>query len=87
MLTERFSRLFTRLLDRWLDYQDAPRNPERVVELAAARTALDEVRTEIAAERHDLVTSTRAAGGPGVAVSDDDLNRLRVAGIGYVGSA
>ena len=82
MLTERFSRLFDRLLERWLTYQDAPRDPDRVVELAAARLALDDTRNDIAAEREQLVGNTRELDGPRVAVSSDELNRLHVVGIG-----
>ncbi len=87
MLTERFSRLFGRLLDRWLEYQDAPRDPARVTELAAARVALDEVRSEIRTERLELSNQTRATAGPRVAISDSELSRLRVAAIGLEGSS
>ncbi len=51
MLTQTFNRLFHTLVARWKTYQDAPRDPERVVELAAARVALDDARTAIAAAR------------------------------------
>ncbi len=51
MLTETFNRLFHVLVSRWMAYQDAPREPARVVELATARAALDDARSEIAAER------------------------------------
>jgi hypothetical protein len=87
MLTERFSRLFGRLLNRWVDYQDAPRDPVRVVELAAARMALDDVRSDIAAERRELVSAGSVVEGPRVAVSPAELSRLRVAGLGFEGSA
>ena len=83
MLTERFSRLFGRLLTRWAKYQDAPRDPARVTELAAARVALDEVRSDIATERAVVVSAPHVGKEPPrVAVSDDGLRRLRVAGIG-----
>ncbi len=87
MLTERFTRLFARLLERWTDYQDAPRDPVRVTELAAARIALDDVRAEIAVERRELVGAPRVTESPRVAVSEADLSRLRVAALGLEGSA
>ena len=77
MLPERFTRTFGRLLDRWVEYQDAPSDPDRVPELAAARIALDEVRSEIRAERLELRT-VAAADGPRVSLTRDDLARLRV---------
>lgn len=87
MLTDRFSRLFGRLLNRWVEYQEAPREPARVTELAAARIALDDVRSEIGLERRELVTSAAVSAGPRVAVSAAELGRLRVAGIGLEGSS
>ena len=87
MLTDRFSRLFGLLLKRWVDYQDAPRDPARVTELAAARVAPDQVRADITDERRELIAVAPVNAGPRVAVSTADLNRLRVAGIGLEGSA
>lgn len=86
MLSERFSRLFARLIDRWIEYQDAPRDPARVTELAAARIALDEVRSEIRTERLEPY-HTPVLDGPRVAVSPDDLARLRINAIGLEGAA
>ena len=87
MLTERFSRLFGRLLNRWEDYQVAPRDPARVTELAEARMALDDVRSEIADEHRELVSVAPVAEGPRVAVSPAELDRLRVASIGFDANA
>ena len=88
MLTERFSRLFGRLLTRWVHYQDAPRDPARVTELAAARIALDEVRSDIAGERDNIAwTDAPRTGASRVAISDSDLSRLRVAAIGVDSTA
>ncbi len=88
MITERFSRLFGRLLTRWASYQDAPRDPELVTDLAAARIALDEVRSDIALERASITTwSPVSHHSPRVAISEEDLDRLRVAGLGYVGNS
>jgi len=88
MITERFSRLFSRLLTRWVHYQDAPRDPARVTELAAARSDLDEIRTEIAIERTLISTAPRVHEDPSrVAISDADLLRLRVSAIGVDGNS
>ena len=88
MITERFSKLFGRLLSRWAQYQDAPRDPQRVTDLAAARVALDEVRNEIADERTlCAVAAAPHADAPRVAISDSDLLKLRVAAIGFDGTA
>ncbi len=87
MLTDRFSRLLGRLLTRWVEYQDAPRDPGHVTELAAVRVALDDVRSEIAVERRELVAAATVVEGPRVAVSPADLGRRRVAGIGLEGTA
>ncbi len=86
MLTERFSRLFSRLVVRWSQYQSAPRDPARVTDLAAARIALDEVRSEIAQERARItVVHPTYEVSSKVAVSDADLLKLRVAAIGLDG--
>lgn len=83
MLTERFNTLWRRLIERWLTYQQTPRSPELVTELAAARIALDEARTDIAGERGRIEMSHRSVvEPPRVAVSEGDLGKLRVAGIG-----
>lgn len=84
MITDTFSRLFGSLLARWAKYQNAPRDPERVRELAAARVEMDDVRNEIAVERELVMAATAPvrAEPPRVAVSDEGLRRLRVAGIG-----
>ncbi|MEA2002657.1 MAG: hypothetical protein U9N84_12355 [Actinomycetota bacterium] len=88
MITERFSRLFGRLLTRWAHYQDAPRNPALVTDLAAARIALDEVRADIAVERASITSQIPAhRDSSRVAVSEEDLDRLRVAGLGLVGNS
>ena len=82
MLTERFNRLWDRLVTRWFAYQETPRTPDRIVDLADARVALDEARTEIGSERYKIT-------GPGqprqeqprVAMSEEELARLRAGGI------
>lgn len=83
MITDRFSRLFDRLLTRWAAYQDAPRDPARVTELASARARLDDVRRDISTERTLVMAgASPRVEAPRVAISESDLSRLRVAGIG-----
>ncbi len=55
MLSERFERLFRRLVVAFLRYDDAPRTPTSVIGLAAARADLDAVRREIATERESVL--------------------------------
>lgn len=82
MLTDRFTRLFDRLMGRWIRYQDAPRDPARIVELATARSELDAVRNEMALERTVVTSQTSITEAPRVAVSDLGLRKLKLAGIG-----
>ncbi|MFW2340393.1 MAG: hypothetical protein ACN4GK_10115 [Acidimicrobiia bacterium] len=76
----RFLTSFARLLERWLVYQDAPREPDRVVELASARCALDDARRTVAEAREGWESRPQAPTRPATrtSVSDDDLARLRV---------
>lgn len=83
MLNQRFNRLWKLLLERWFVYQDTPRTPDRVTELAAARIELDEVRSAIASERGRIQSKGRSRReAPRVAMSEEQLDRLRVAGAG-----
>jgi hypothetical protein len=67
----------------WFAYQNVPRTPDHVVDLAAARIALDGARSEIAAERRKLSAPARAGTAvTRVAVSEENLARLRVVGAG-----
>ncbi len=86
MITERFSRLFSRLLNRWADYEAAGRDPAHVPDLASARVALDEARSEIATERATMIsTGPRAKTVSKVAVSEGDLLKLKVSSLGLTG--
>ncbi len=51
MLTRRFEELLPQLLEAFVAYDDVPRTPDHVCELAAARAALDDLRSAIAEER------------------------------------
>ncbi len=51
MLSQRFEQLFRRLLGAFLRYDDVARDAHHVVDLASARTDLDELRAAIALER------------------------------------
>jgi hypothetical protein len=56
MLTYRFEQLIKGLLKAFIRYDDTPRNPANVVDLAAARSELDAKRREIAAERDNVMS-------------------------------
>lgn len=83
MLGQRFETLFIDLLSRWEAWWRAPRDPDRVVELASARMLLDDARGAIALER---VRLDRPPGieGSRTSVSAEDRARLAVRGVGYV---
>jgi len=51
MLSERFERLFGRLLVAFVRYDDTPRDPENVNALGTARTDLENLRRQISSER------------------------------------
>ena len=85
--SDTFERLFRRLLGVFGRYHDTPRSPKQVAELGAARWDLELARNAIAAERDRI---THRAPVPSVtprkvALSDDAMARLRVAGIGSSG--
>lgn len=60
-VSDRFQRAFQRLSGAFGAHHDAPRDPERVVELARARAALEDRRTDmkVAREREDLAPFRR----------------------------
>ena len=80
MITSRFSDSFARLLLRRRAYDDAPRVPERVVDLATARADLDDARSDVADARGEIEwnPSTSSAPPKQTSISEEDLARLRV---------
>jgi len=52
-----FDKLFGNLVSRWKRYDDAPRTPDRVIELASARADLDDARAQTADARERLFPS------------------------------
>ena len=58
MLHPRFGKVFSKLLGVWRVYQEAPREPERVTELAQARANLDDARAETTKTRRQLHPDT-----------------------------
>ena len=84
MLSTAFDRLFARLVAAFTAYQSAPRDPERVVELGAAHWDLYLVRGAIARERDRMGPERPQLSTPQIAVSEDDLARLRVGVFGGV---
>ena len=84
VLTAAFDRLFERLVRVFVHYHDVHRSPSNVPEIADARWDLELARAAIAVER-DVITSRGATGSfmpRKVALSDDEVAELRVAGIG-----
>lgn len=83
MLHPVFNGLFDRLVARWRTYQEAPRQPERVVELAAARAGLDDARAEIALARAEFHPESAgpASVGRRIAVDADAYAVLRLQGV------
>ena len=91
MLTPRFNELWDQLTRQVITYMEFERHPSRVVELAAVRARLDDLRSSIAEEReligahpprgrnrpHD---GNRQRAEPGVPalLFDADLDDLRV---------
>ena len=85
MLTEKFDRLFLRLVASFKRYQEVHRSPDTVVAIGSARTALDLARADIAVERKRIIGDRSVLGvSRQTAVSEDDLARLRVFGTGFV---
>ena len=76
MLSRRFDELFERLTAAFCDYSSVPRTPERVQDLAAARSRLDRIRDEIAEERRDIERFAQLVDTYHlVDVSDDEIVR------------
>jgi hypothetical protein len=88
MISEKFDRLFTRLVDVFKRYHEAPRSPAQVAELGAARWDLELARKAIAEERQRVIAYYEPLPPipRQVAMSDDELARLRVAGLGVLTS-
>ena len=86
MITDRFERLFRRLVGVFKHYHDVPRSPANVAGLAAARWDLELAREAIAEERGRITVGVRSVMPRKVALSDDELARLRVSGIGSAAS-
>ncbi len=79
-----FDRLFGKLLGRWHRYQDAPREPERVTDLASARAELDDTRAEIAEARARYHPEARPASPESAsrtALNPEEYALLRLRGI------
>ncbi len=83
MLHPAFNGLFDRLVARWRTYQDAPRRPERVTELAKARADLDDARATIGRARAHLYPDFEQAAPVGrrIAVDADAYAVLRLQGV------
>lgn len=82
MLGDRFNRLFADLTTRWEAWWRAPRDPDRVPELASARFALEDARAAISVERVRLVVPSFDIAAR-TSVSAEDRARLAVRAAGY----
>lgn len=87
MLSDTFEQLFKRLVVAFKRHQDVSRTTDNIAELGAARWDLELARAGMAKERARLADQavSRSVLPRQTAVSDDDLARLRVFGVGYVG--
>ena len=82
MLTARFQRLFRRLVSVFLRYDDVPRSPENVVEIAQARAVLEDARVAMAVERKVVARrATRTSRVRYTSVSAANLAILDVRGM------
>ena len=84
MLHPRFRNVFSRLLRVWHRYQDAPREPERVTELAEARANLDDVRDEARQAReqfHPEPSERPQTRIPRAAITEEEYRRLSLKGV------
>ncbi|MEE8376624.1 MAG: hypothetical protein V3S26_09930 [Acidimicrobiia bacterium] len=61
MLSQRFEQLFRLLLVAFLRYDDVARDAHHVVDLAVARSDLDELRSAMANERHVVMRLGRSS--------------------------
>jgi hypothetical protein len=61
MLSQRFEQLFRLLLVAFLRYDDVTRDAHHVVDLAVARSDLDELRSAMANERHVVMGLGRSS--------------------------
>ena len=87
MLTDTFERVFRLLVAAFKRHQDVPQTLTNIAELGAARWDLELVRKAIAEERERIALqpASRSVIPRKTALSDDELARLRVVGMGSVG--
>ena len=86
MLNRGFDQAFRRLVGAFKRYQDVPRSTENVAEIGAARWRLEKARNSMAAHRAYISSQRPPAPILKIAISDDELARLKVnaisAGVG-----
>ena len=92
MLTRSFDRAFSHLVRVFKHYHDVWRSPDNISELGSARWILEEARADMRRERDRERTRTQTEAEPSdrpflkMAVSEDDMGRLRFAALGGNGS-
>lgn len=84
----RFTAALGRLLKSWGRYQEAPRHPERIPELGAARADLEDARTDAAEARASYHPNWRREDAPETpprktSASDEEIAVLRLRGDGF----
>ena len=84
MLTRSFERTFRHLVRVFNHYHDVWRSPENISELGNARWNLEEARADMRRERDRESAAVEPADRPfqKMAVSEDDMERLRFAALG-----
>ena len=84
-LHNRFIDAFRRLLGSWSRYQEAPRQPDRIRELGAARADLEDARSDADAARKLHHPDWQRPDAPErrssrTSVTEEDLAKLRLRG-------
>ena len=83
MMSESFDAAYRRLVSAFGRYHDTARSPDSIPQLGAARWDLHRARNVMADERRSVGELQRPSSqGPRVAVTQEDLARLRVRGLG-----
>ena len=84
-LHSRFVAAFGRLLTSWRRHDETQRDPERVVELGAARAELEDARTEVADARDEHHPDWQRSDAPTdtpkkTSATSEEIAKLRLRG-------
>jgi hypothetical protein len=87
MMSESFDAAYRRLVSAFGRYHDAPRSPDSIPQLGAARWDLHKARNAMSVERRRVAKPQWPTNRfSRTAVSPDDLAKLRVRGLGTLES-